>query len=56
MQNDLALTEAVRRGIAAALQPANVVEIQPAMVAEDFGRLREQGVPLCMFRLGTIAP
>lgn len=56
LQNDLALTEAVRRGIAAALQPANVVEIQPAMVAEDFGRLREQGVPLCMFRLGTIAP
>jgi len=56
LQNDEALTAAVRRGIAAILGAQNVVEIQPAMVAEDFGRLREQGVPLCMFRLGTIAP
>jgi len=55
LQNDKALTEAVRRGIALVLQPENVVEIQPAMVAEDFGRLREQNVPLCMFRLGTVA-
>ena len=34
----------------------NVVEIMPAMVAEDFGRLRAENVPLCMFRLGTVAP
>ena len=46
----------MRRGIGVVLGPENVVEIQPAMVAEDFGRLREQGVPLCMFRLGTILP
>ena len=26
------------------------------MIAEDFGRLRGQGVPLCMFRLGTVMP
>src|SRR5690606_12838179 len=56
LQNDKALTEAVRRGIASVLQPENVVEIEPAMVAEDFGRLRQQNVPLCMFRLGTVAP
>lgn len=56
LQNDKALTVAVQKGIGAILGTANVVEIQPAMVAEDFGRLREQGVPLCMFRLGTVAP
>tara|TARA_R110002072_G_scaffold303103_1_gene493652 strand:+ start:10502 stop:11791 length:1290 start_codon:yes stop_codon:yes gene_type:complete len=56
LQNDKELTAAVRRGIGAVLKLENVVEIQPAMVAEDFGRLREQGVPLCMFRLGTVAP
>lgn len=53
LQNDKGLTEAISRGIA---KVAKVVAIQPAMVAEDFGRLREQGIPLCMFRLGTIAP
>jgi len=55
LQNDKDLTAAVRRGIGGAIGASNVVEIQPAMVAEDFGRLRQQGVPLCMFRLGTIA-
>jgi hippurate hydrolase len=56
LRNHAALTGKVRAGIAATLGADNVVEIAPAMVAEDFGRLREQGVPLCMFRLGTIAP
>lgn len=56
LQNDKDLTAVVRRGIGGVLGAGNVVEIQPAMVAEDFGRLREQGVPLCMFRLGTVAP
>lgn len=56
LQNDEALTIAVRRGIGAVIGPENVVEIQPAMVAEDFGRLHGQGVPLCMFRLGTVLP
>lgn len=56
LENDKELTAAVQRGIGAVLSPENVVEIQPAMVAEDFGRLREQGIPLCMFRLGTVLP
>lgn len=56
LQNDRALTAAVRHGIAQVLGPENVVEIMPAMVAEDFGRLRGENVPLCMFRLGTVAP
>jgi len=56
LRNHAALTAKVWDGIAATLGAANVVEIAPAMVAEDFGRLRGQGVPLCMFRLGTVAP
>lgn len=56
LHNDLALTEKVRVGLAKEFEAANVVAIEPAMVAEDFGRLREQGVPGCMFRLGTVAP
>jgi hippurate hydrolase len=56
LENDKALTEAVRTGIAKVLGSKNVVEIMPAMVAEDFGRLRAENVPLCMFRLGTVAP
>jgi len=56
LRNHAALTAKVRAGIGAALGAAQVVEIAPAMVAEDFGRLRGQGVPLCMFRLGTVTP
>ena len=56
LQNHAALTATVRRGLVAALGEANVVDIPPAMVAEDFGRLFAENVPLCMFRLGTIAP
>ncbi|MFY9342943.1 MAG: amidohydrolase [Planctomycetota bacterium] len=56
LRNHAALTATVRAGLVAALGDANVVEIPPAMVAEDFGRLDGEKVPLCMFRLGTVAP
>ncbi|MCB9876522.1 MAG: amidohydrolase [Planctomycetes bacterium] len=56
LYNDEQLTAKVRDGMVAALGSQHVVAIQPAMTAEDFGRLRGAGVPLCMFRLGTIAP
>ena len=56
LRNHAALTAKVRDGIATALGAAQVVEIAPAMVAEDFGRLRGQGVPLCMFRLVRSRP
>ena len=56
LRNHAALTGKVREGIAAALGAAQIVEVAPAMVAEDFGRLRGESVPLCMFRLGTIEP
>ncbi len=54
--NHDALTARVRAGLGAALGAENVVDVAPAMVAEDFGRLRGAGVPLCMFRLGTVLP
>jgi metal-dependent amidase/aminoacylase/carboxypeptidase family protein len=56
LQNHEALTGTVRRGLVAALGADNVRDIPPAMVAEDFGRLLTENIPLCMFRLGTIAP
>lgn len=56
LQNHVALTATVRSGLVAALGEANVVEVPPAMVAEDFGRLYAENIPLCMFRLGTVDP
>lgn len=56
LQNDDALTATVHAGLVAALGAANVREVPPIMGAEDFGRLRGENIPLCMFRLGTIAP
>ena len=32
----------------------NVVEGEPAMGGEDFGRYGLAGVPICMFRLGAV--
>lgn len=56
LHNDAALTARVRAGLAGAFGAGNVLEVAPAMVAEDFGRLFAEKIPLCMFRLGTIAP
>ena len=56
LQNHAALTAVVRAGLEAGLGAANVREVPPAMVAEDFGRLLAEDIPLCMFRLGTVAP
>jgi amidohydrolase len=56
LENHKELTELIAADLRSVLGASNVVTIKPAMVAEDFGRLRQQGIPLCMFRLGTIAP
>jgi len=56
LRNDEDLTADVRRALAGAFGAEGIVDIPPAMVAEDFGRLTEQGIPICMFRLGTILP
>ncbi len=56
LKNHEALTATVRTGLVAALGADNVKDIPPAMTAEDFGRLYAENIPLCMFRLGTVAP
>jgi hippurate hydrolase len=56
LRNHDALTATVRAGLVAAFGDSNVVEVPPVMGAEDFGRLEAENVPLCMFRLGTVAP
>ncbi|MCC6784816.1 MAG: amidohydrolase [Planctomycetes bacterium] len=53
--NDAALTARCVAAFRGELGEAAVVAIDPAMVAEDFGRLRLAGVPIHMFRLGTTA-
>lgn len=54
--NHAVLTATVRAGLVTALGADAVVEVPPAMVAEDFGRFAQEGIPLCMFRLGTVLP
>jgi hippurate hydrolase len=56
LRNDQALTEVVRGGLVAVFGEPAVRQIAPAMVAEDFGRFAAEGIPLCMFRLGTVEP
>jgi hippurate hydrolase len=56
--NDPALTRRVRESLIGALGSGNVLSIDPEMGGEDFsqfGRTTEK-VPICMFRLGAVAP
>lgn len=54
--NDPAVTAKIRSAMEQALGTEHVVEVQPQMIAEDFAFYGSDGVPICMFRLGTIAP
>lgn len=56
LRNDAALADVVRAGLVVAFGVGKVAEVPPAMVAEDFGRLAGEKIPLCMFRVGTVAP
>ncbi|MDR3637459.1 MAG: amidohydrolase [Isosphaeraceae bacterium] len=38
------------------LGPTHIKEVEPVMGAEDFGLFSQGGVPIFMFRLGTISP
>jgi len=56
--NDPALTRRVRKTLASWLGEANTRTIDPEMAGEDFsqyGRTVEK-VPLCLFRIGAVAP
>ena len=53
LKNDKALTEKTAAAMRRALGDGNAVEVDPQMIAEDFGQFGDAGVPICMFRLGT---
>jgi len=56
--NDPALTRRVHGALTAWLGGDNVKSIDPEMGGEDFGRYGRtaERVPICMFRLGVVAP
>jgi hippurate hydrolase len=52
--NDEALTSRVAAAIQKQLGDENVAEAKPSMGGEDFSQYGLAGVPICMFRLGTV--
>jgi hippurate hydrolase len=55
--NEPALTQRLVKSIGAELGVANVVEIEPAMVSEDFGLFGLQGkIPTALLALGAADP
>lgn len=55
LTNDPALAEVCADAFRDALGPDRVVEVPAEMIAEDFGRFGKAGVPILMYRLGTIS-
>jgi amidohydrolase len=56
MFNDEKLAERLRGVFVKELGKDNVESPQPEMGAEDFSLYGKAGVPICMFRLGTVEP
>jgi hippurate hydrolase len=54
LHNDPELTNRVAGTLKKFLGDKNVVEGDPVMGGEDFGRYGLAGVPICMFRLGSV--
>lgn len=54
--NDEKLTERVLPLFRRAIGEGNVVSTEASMGGEDFSRYGRAGVPICMFRLGSIEP
>jgi amidohydrolase len=54
--NNAELVARVVPFLAGELGPSNVGVVEPTMGAEDFGLFNKGGVPIFMFRLGTIPP
>ncbi|MEO1969932.1 MAG: amidohydrolase, partial [Pirellulaceae bacterium] len=54
--NDVDLVERLVPVFRRSLGGENVVEAPPTMGAEDFGMYARDGVPILMFRLGSISP
>lgn len=55
LYNDPELTERVAATLKQHLGEDNVVEVEPIMGGEDFGRYGIAGVPICMLRLGAVS-
>jgi hippurate hydrolase len=55
LHNDPELTNRVAGTLKKLLGDKNVVEGDPIMGGEDFGRYGLAGVPICMFRLGSVS-
>ena len=55
MYNDPELTERVATTLRGVLGQDHVEPIDPSMGGEDFSRYGYAGVPICMFKLGTIS-
>lgn len=53
--NDTALADRCADAFRTALGAERVVEVPAEMIAEDFGRFGEAGVPILMYRLGTVS-
>lgn len=54
--NDPGLTERLVRSLRRSLGDANVVEIPPKMVSEDFSYYAQDGIPEAMFHIGAVNP
>ena len=54
--NSPELVSRVVPALTKALGESNVKKVEPVMGAEDFGLYSRGGVPIFMFRLGTIPP
>ena len=55
--NDPALTERLARALKAGMGATNVVQIDPLMVSEDFGRFGlDRQIPICMINVGAVDP
>jgi metal-dependent amidase/aminoacylase/carboxypeptidase family protein len=56
--NNPALTIRVRNALATAVGDGNVVNLEPVMVSEDFGRfgLEDHRIPTVLFWLGAVDP
>lgn len=55
MHNDPALTAQVAEVLKRTLGSEKVAHAEPAMGGEDFGQYGLAGIPICMFRLGTLS-
>ncbi len=56
LKNDPELTEQITATLRRTLGDANVVEGERSMGGEDFSYYGLAGVPICMFKLGTVKP